>query len=112
MEKVKTFILKYKSEILIALGAISSIAASIATMDGVSAVLCSITIAIIAALVEILKNGMTDSAILLLAKAIELIINALKKEDVVAVSLTKSNGDVTTMSLDEIKQELEESLRK
>lgn len=109
---MKNFINKYKAEILIAAGAISSIAASIACMEGTNAVLCSITIAIIAALVEVLKNGVTDSAILLLAKAIELIINALKKEEVVAVSLKKSNGTVHTLSLDDIQRELENSLRK
>lgn len=111
MEKIKNFIVKYKAEILIALGAISSIAASIATMDGVSAVLCSITIAIVATLIEILKNGITDSAILLLAKAIELIIKALKNVDVEdenVVCLSKK----ASLSLDDIKQELENSLRK
>ena len=109
---MRSFISKYKVEILIALGAVSSIAASIATMEGVNAALCSITIAIVAALVEVLKNGMTDAAILLLAKAIELIITALKKEEVVAVTLRKSNGTATTLSLDDIKKELEDSLRK
>lgn len=111
MEKIKNFIVKYKAEILIALGAISSIAASIATMDGASAVLCSITIAIVATLIEILKNGITDSAILLLAKAIELIIKALKNVDVEdenVVCLSKK----ASLSLDDIKQELENSLRK
>ena len=112
MEKIKTFINKYKAEILIALGAVSSIAASVATMDGVNAALCSITIAIVAALVEVLKNGFTDSAVLLLAKSIELIIEALKREDVVSVSLRQSDGRILTLSLDEIKRELEESLRK
>ena len=43
MKKVIEFIKKYKAEILIALGAISSIIASISTMSGVNATICSIS---------------------------------------------------------------------
>ena len=81
MEKIKTFLQKYKNELLIALGAVTAIATSIATMDEKSAVFSSIVIAIVAVLVEVLKNGVTENALTLLSKAILIIIEEIKKLD-------------------------------
>ena len=81
MGKVKEFAQKYKNELLIALGAVSAIATSIATMDANAAVFSSIIIAIVAVLVEILQHGLSESAITLLSKAILIIIDEIKKLD-------------------------------
>ena len=81
MEKIKTFLQKYKNELLIALGAVTAIATSIATMDEKSAVFSSIVIAIVAVLVEVLKNGVTENALTLLSKAILIISEEIKKLD-------------------------------
>lgn len=81
MEKIKTFVQKYKNELLIALGAVSAIATSVATMDANSAVFSSIVIAIVAVLVEVLQHGLSESAITLLSKAILIIIEEIKKLD-------------------------------
>ena len=79
MKKIIEFIKKYKAEILIALGAISSIIASISTMSGVNATICSIAIAIIAVLIAVLKNGFTDTTITIIANAIKIIIDEINK---------------------------------
>ena len=81
MEKIKAFVQKYKNELLIALGAITAIATSVATMDANSAVFSSIVIAVVAVLVEVLKNGVTENALTLLSKAILIIIEEIKKLD-------------------------------
>lgn len=81
MGKIKTFVQKYKNELLIALGAVTSIAASIATMDANAAVFSSIVIAIVAVLVELLQHGLSENAITLLSKAILIIIEEIKKLD-------------------------------
>lgn len=81
MEKIKTFVQKYKNELLIALGAVTAIATSVATMDANTAVFSSIVIAIVAVLVEVLKNGVTENALTLLSKTILIIIEEIKKLD-------------------------------
>ena len=94
MEKIKTFLQKYKNELLIALGAVTAIATSIATMDEKSAVFSSIVIAIVAVLVEVLKNGVTENALTLLSKAILIIIEEIKKLD------TKDDASVMKASVE------------
>lgn len=110
MDKFKNFIKKYKAEILIALTALSSIIASIATMDGINAGICSIVIALIAVLIGVLKNGFTESSINLIAKAIQIIIETLQesKEDhtdqeVVSVKNPMNRKSIT---LEDIKDKL------
>ena len=111
MKKVKDFIVKYKAEILIALSAITSIIASISTMEGVDATICSIAIAFIAVLVEMLKNGFSETAITLLANAIKLVIDALNnkdnKENNKEVKTIKKENDLT---VEDIKQLLRKNL--
>jgi len=101
MEKIKTFIKKYKSEILIALGALVSIIASISTMSGVNAGICSLVIAVLAVIISILKNGLTDATITLIANAIKIIIEELDKKNTKAVSVSKEE-----ITVDEIKEKL------
>lgn len=100
MEKVKEFIKKYKAELLIALGAISTIVASIATMDGVNATICSIVIAIVAVLIGVLKNGFEESTITLIANAIKIIIDSVNEKN---KNIKTANKELT---IDEIKERL------
>ena len=106
MEKVKEFVQKYKNELLIALGAVSAIATSIATMDSNAAVFSSIIIAIVAVLVEILQHGLSESAITLLSKAILIIIDEIKKldeKDDTSVMKSSINKELT---VEDIKKRL------
>lgn len=100
MEKVKEFIKKYKAELLIALGAISTIVASIATMDGVNATICSIVISIVAVLIGVLKNGFEESTITLIANAIKIIIDSINEKN---KNIKTANKELT---IDEIKERL------
>lgn len=100
MEKVKEFIKKYKAELLIALGAISTIVASIATMDGINATICSIVIAIVAVLIGVLKNGFEESTITLIANAIKIIIDSIDEKN---KNIKTANKELT---IDEIKERL------
>lgn len=100
MEKVKEFIKKYKAELLIALGAISTIVASIATMDGVNATIYSIVIAIVAVLIGVLKNGFEESTITLIANAIKIIIDSINEKN---KNIKTANKELT---IDEIKERL------
>lgn len=100
MEKVKEFIKKYKAELLIALGAISTIVASITTMDGVNATICSIVIAIVAVLIGVLKNGFEESTITLIANAIKIIIDSVNEKN---KNIKTANKELT---IDEIKERL------
>ena len=102
MEKVKAFCTKYKSQILLALGAVSSIAASLALMPNANGVLYSIIIAVVAVLVEVLSNGMTEQAITLIAKAIQIIIEEVNKNS------TVTNTEVVAASAPEVIPTLEE----
>ena len=106
MEKVKAFVQKYKNELLIALGAVSAIATSIATMDSNAAVFSSVIIAIVAVLVEILQHGLSESAITLLSKAILIIIDEIKKldeKDDTSVMKSSINKELT---VEDIKKRL------
>lgn len=98
MEKVKEFIKKYKAELLIALGAISTIVASITTMNGVNATICSIVIAIVAVLIGVLKNGFEESTITLIANAIKIIIDSINEKN---KNIKTANKELT---IDEIKE--------
>lgn len=100
MERVKEFIKKHKAELLIALGAISTIVASIATMDGVNATICSIVIAIVAVLIGVLKNGLEESTITLIANAIKIIIDSINEKN---KNIKTANKELT---IDEIKERL------
>ena len=116
MEKIKEFIKKYKAVILIILSAVSGIAASLAsTTDAKHAVIYSIVIAVVASLVEVLKNGITESSITLFAKAIEIIIQELSKKDTVTKSMLDSDKIAVSadegITVDEIKEELRKALK-
>ena len=100
MGKVKEFIKKYKAELLIALGTISTIVASIATMDVVNATICSIVVAIVAVLIGVLKNGFEESTITLIANAIKIIIDSINEKN---KNVKTSNKELT---IEEIKERL------
>lgn len=106
MEKIKTFVQKYKNELLIALGAVSAIATSIATMDANSAVFSSIVIAIVAVLVEVLQHGLSESAITLLSKAILIIIEEIKKLDVKEYAPVMKASVEKELTVEDIKKRL------
>lgn len=106
MEKIKTFVQKYKNELLIALGAVSAIATSVATMDANSAVFSSIVIAIVAVLVEVLQHGLSESAITLLSKAILIIIEEIKKLDVKEDTSVMKASTEKELTVEDIKKRL------
>lgn len=80
MEQIKSFIKKYLAEILIILGAISAIATQLQIVGGANFA-TTITIIIVAILVEILKNGVTENSIKLIAEAINIILEEISKKD-------------------------------
>ena len=104
MEKIKEFIVKYKAELLIALAAIVSICNTLAS-EGEGGIVTSIIIALVAVLVEVLKNGISEESITLLSKAILIIIEEVKKsdkkDDVVAIASTKDG-----LTVEDIKRRL------
>lgn len=104
MEKIIEFIKKYKAEILIAFGAVSSIIASISTMSDVNATICSISIAIIAGLIAVLKNGFTDTTITIIANAIKIIIDEINKSKVQEVKsqIVAAEKELTIEDIKEI----------
>ena len=107
MEKIIEFIKKYKAEILIALGAVSSIIASISTMSDVNATICSISIAIIAVLIAVLKNGFTDTTITIIANAIKIIIDEINK-DKITIKTVAAEKELT---VEDIKEMLKAEVR-
>ena len=106
MKKIKAFVQKYKNELLIALGAVSAIATSVATMDANSAVFSSIVIAIVAVLVEVLQHGLSESAITLLSKAILIIIKEIKKLDTKEDAPVMKASVEKELTVDDIKKRL------
>lgn len=107
MKKIIEFIKKYKAEILIALGAVSSIIASISTMSDANATICSISIAIIAGLIAVLKNGFTDTTITIIANAIKIIIDEINK-DKIKINTVAAEKELT---VEDIKEMLKAEVR-
>ena len=107
MKKIIEFIKKYKAEILIALGAVSSIIASISTMSDANATICSISIAIIAVLIAVLKNGFTDTTITIIANAIKIIIDEINK-DKITIKTVAAEKELT---VEDIKEMLKAEVR-
>lgn len=106
MEKIKTFVQKYKNELLIALGAVSAIATSVATMDTNTAVFSSIVIAIVAVLIEVLQHGLSENAITLLSKAILIIIEEIKKSGAKEDATVMKTSVEKELTVDDIKKRL------
>lgn len=105
---MKELISKYKSELLITLGAISSILATLATKDGVDAAVMSTLIAIFAVIIELVKNGVSKEAVNLFTNFIVILLEELgdievKDYKVVAVS---AEGEEKSITIDEIKRRL------
>jgi mannose/fructose/N-acetylgalactosamine-specific phosphotransferase system component IIC len=107
MKKIIEFIKKYKAEILIALGAVSSIIASISTMSDANATICSISIAIIAVIIAVLKNGFTDTTITIIANAIKIIIDEINK-DKIKINTVAAEKELT---VEDIKEMLKAEVR-
>ena len=105
---MKELISKYKSELLIALGAISSILATLATKDGVDAAVMSALIAVFAVIIELVKNGVSKEAVNLFTNFIVILLEELgdievKDDKVVAVT---AEGEEKSITIDEIKRRL------
>ena len=113
MKKVMDFIKKYKVEILIVLGAIVSIVGALKTNDVTHGAIYSLVIVIISALIEVLKNGITDSTINLIAKAIEMIAKIIadsKKNDATDVVKAVSAEAPNEFTFNAIREELKKSI--
>lgn len=105
---MKELIAKYKSELLIALGAISSILATLATKDGIDATVTTILIAVFAVIIELVKNGVSKEAVNLFTNFIVILLEELgdievKDDKVVAVA---AEGEEKSITIDEIKRRL------
>lgn len=96
---------KYKAELLIALGAVSSILATIATKEGSDAVIISVAISIIAVIIEVIKNGITDTAINLLAQTIKILIEEIGGKEV-KPSVDGTVSAEKGLTIEEIKAKL------
>lgn len=105
---MKELISKYKSELLIALGAISSILATLATKEGADAAILSALIAVFAVIIELVKNGVSKEAVNLFTNFIVILLEELgdievKDDKVVAVTAESEEKSIT---IDEIKRRL------
>lgn len=105
---MKEFAKKYSAEILILLSAITAILNTLATHEGVNAVVISVLIAIVAIVVEVFKNGLTKSALDMIVNLAALLLSELggievKDNKVVAVS---TDGEERYITFDEIKERL------
>lgn len=96
---------KYKAELLIALGAVSSILATIATKEGSDAAIISVAIAILAVIIEVVKNGITDTAINLLAHTIKILIEEIGGKEV-KPSVDGTVSAEKGLTIEEIKAKL------
>ena len=103
MKNIIDFIKKNKANIAILLGAISTIVAAVATVDASHAVIYSIVIAVIAAMVAILKDGFTDATISLIAKAVQIIVEAMEKNNSVQENKVSAEAPMT---IEEIEKRL------
>ena len=80
MKEIINWFKKHTADILIVLGAISAILVNLQA-SGVNATWMSITIAIIALAVEVMKHGVSEKAIKLVTEAVLIIIEAIKKDE-------------------------------
>jgi len=107
---MKELIKKYKSELLIALGAISSILATLATKEGTDAAILSALIAVFAVIIELVKNGVSKEAVNLFTNFIVILLEELGGVTVVddkeKVASTAVRGKAKSISVDEIKERL------
>lgn len=101
---MKEFINKYKSEIIIALGAITSICTTLIA-EGTEGIGAAIIIAIVAVLVEVLKNGFSETTINLIAKAIMIIISEVSSTNNV---VSASEEETKELTIDDIKELLKD----
>lgn len=83
MKKIFDWIKKHTADILVVLGAISAILVNLQA-SGVNATWMSITIAIIALAIEVMKYGISEKAIKLITEAVLIILEAIKAKDAVA----------------------------
>lgn len=110
MKKIIDFIKKNKANIAILLGAISTIVAAVATVDASHAVIYSIVIAVIAAVVALLKDGFTDATIALIAKAVQIIVEAIEANDKKETN-TNVLSATEPMSIEDIEKQLKDAIR-
>ena len=108
MKNIIDFIKKNKANIAILLGAISTIVATVATVDASHVVIYSIVIAVIAAMVAILKDGFTDATIALIAKAVQIIVEAMEKNNSVQENKVSAEAPMT---IEEIEKQLKDAIR-
>ncbi len=101
MKNIVDWIKNHTADILIVLGAISAILVNLQS-SGVNATWMSITIAIIALAVEVMKHGLSEKAIKLITEAVLIILEAIKKDNAV------SNAEVVGI----LKADVETRLRK
>ncbi len=104
MKKIFDWIKAHTADILIILGAISAILVNLQS-SGVNATWMSITIAIIALAVEVMKHGLSEKAIKLITEAVLIILEAIKKDDVV------SDADVVGVLKTDVESRLREAIK-
>ncbi len=104
MKKIFDWIKAHTADILIILGAISAILVNLQA-SGVNATWMSITIAIIALAIEVMKHGVSEKAIKLITEAVLIILEALKKDD-----KTSDSEAVGTSAVD-VEARLRKALR-
>ena len=104
MKKIFDWIKAHTADILIILGAISAILVNLQS-SGVNATWMSITIAIIALAVEVMKHGLSEKAIKLITEAVLIILEAIKKDDVV------SDADVVGVLKTDVEYRLREAIK-
>ena len=80
MKNIFDWIKVHTADILIILGAISAILVNLQNA-GVNATWMSITIAIIALAIEVMKHGLSEKAIKLVTEAVLIIIEVIKKTE-------------------------------
>lgn len=104
MNEVINWFKKHTADILIILGAISAILVNLQA-SGVNATWMSITIAIIALAVEVMKHGLSEKAIKLITEAVLIILEAIKKDSAAA------NDEAVGVAAADVEERLRKAIK-
>lgn len=105
MKNIIDWIKAHTADILIILGAISAILVNL-QQSGVNATWMSITIAVIALAIEVMKHGISEKAIKLVTEAVLIILEAIKADKGDA-----SDAEVVGVLKTDVESRLREAIR-
>lgn len=105
MKNIFDWIKAHTADILIVLGAVSAILVNLQE-SGVNATWMSITIAVIALAIEVMKHGVSEKAIKLVTEAVLIILEAIKADTGAA-----SDAEVVGVLKTDVESRLREAIK-